>query len=45
VDINDLGILAANYGSNWPPPSSVPEPATLGLLCLGGLALIRRRRS
>jgi len=25
-------------------PGSVPEPATLSLLALGGLAVIRRRR-
>ncbi len=27
-----------------PTTTGVPEPATLGLLCLGGLALVRRRR-
>ena len=44
VGIGDLSIMAANW--NWELPSSgvaVPEPATLSLLCLGGLALIRRR--
>ena len=28
-----------------PTTTGIPEPATLGLLCLGGLALIRRRRT
>ena len=31
-----------NYGSSG---GSVPEPATLSLLALGGLALLRRRVS
>ena len=46
VGIGDLSIMAGNWG--WELPGggvSVPEPATLSLLCLGGLALIRRRRS
>ena len=37
--------------NNWgqgippePPPQAIPEPATLGLLLLGGLALLRRRK-
>ena len=45
VDVGDLGILGANYG--WPAgggAATVPEPATLSLLALGGLAMIRRRR-
>jgi hypothetical protein len=29
----------------WVTASPVPEPATIALLCLGGLALIRRKRS
>jgi len=39
VDVSDLGILAGNYGGG-----PVPEPATLSLLVLGGLALLRRKR-
>ncbi len=38
VNVGDLGILAAHYGEH------LPEPATLGLLVFGGLALLRRRR-
>jgi hypothetical protein len=39
VDGIDFGIWQANYSTIM-----TPEPATLGLLLLGGLALIRRRR-
>jgi probable HAF family extracellular repeat protein len=39
VTFADYQILEANFGK-----SSVPEPATLSLLILGGLALARRRR-
>jgi hypothetical protein len=40
VDVGDLGILAGNWGAS----AGVPEPATLALLSLGALALVRRRR-
>jgi hypothetical protein len=40
VDVGDLGILAGNWGAG----AAVPEPTTLALLSLGGLALIRRRK-
>jgi len=46
VGIGDLSIMAGNWG--WELPGggvAIPEPATLSLLCLGGLAVIRRRRS
>ncbi len=49
VGIDDLNAVlgAWNVGSQ-PPPSAgaaVPEPATIGLLGLGGLTLLRRRHA
>ena len=41
VDVGDLGILGSHYGQG--PTGIVPEPCTLSLLLLGGLALTRRR--
>jgi len=41
VDFNDYLVLEANFNTGV----AAPEPATLGLLTLGGLALIRRRFS
>ena len=43
VNATDLAILAGNFGFAA-PTSPVPEPATMGLLALGGLALLRRRK-
>ncbi len=41
----DFGIWQANYPTNLGGAAmGIPEPATLGLLVLGGLALLRRRR-
>jgi len=45
VSDDDLAILLGNW-TGAPPASApaVPEPATLALLALGGLAVVRRRR-
>ena len=37
IDLQDFGILKANFGNH------LPEPVTLALLLLGGMALLRRR--
>lgn len=43
VNDSDLNFLLSNW--TYPPASSaVPEPATLGLLTVGGLVMVRRRR-
>jgi len=41
VDDDDLSLLLANWTGT---PGAVPEPATMALVALGGLALIRRKR-
>ena len=41
VDDDDLSLLLANWTGT---PGAVPEPATMALIALGGLALIRRKR-
>ncbi len=48
VNDDDLSLLLANWGASYSPApgdQAVPEPATLSLLTLGALALMRRRRS
>ena len=42
VNGTDLSILAGTFGNVATAP--VPEPATMGLFALGGLALLRKRR-
>ena len=45
VSQDDLDMVLADWGGGSPPaPPSVPESATLSLLTLGGLALMRRKR-
>ncbi len=44
IDIHDLSILARNWAPGTTGGSLVPEPATLSLLAVGCVALIRRRR-
>jgi len=44
VDDDDLAVLLGNWTGSPPGGAAVPEPATLALLSLGGLAMLRRRR-
>jgi len=44
VDDDDLAVLLGNWTGPAPGGAAVPEPATLALLGLGGLSVIRRRR-
>jgi len=57
VDLSDLAILAGQWNTtvnsmsfeqavqSFPQLTAVPEPASLGFLSLGALALLRRRRA
>ena len=43
VNDADLSILLANWTGPPPPGASIPEPATLALLTLGALPMLRRK--
>ena len=45
VDWYDLQILQDHYGETSAAGGTIPEPGTLALLALGGLAALRRRRN
>ena len=42
VGQDDLDAVLADWGQGIPPPG-IPEPATVGMLALSGLALLRRK--
>ena len=45
VMLDDASLLILNWGTGLPSaPVVTPEPATLSLLAIGGLAMLRRRR-
>jgi len=44
VGQTDLDYVLAAWGQGTPPEAPVPEPATLSLIGLGALSLLRRRR-
>jgi PEP-CTERM motif-containing protein len=46
VGVDDLNIVLVNWNNGTPPPAgaAIPEPASLALLGLGGVAMLRRRR-
>jgi len=44
VDYADLQILMTALNTGGAPATNTPEPATLGLLAIGAMAVIRRRR-
>jgi PEP-CTERM motif len=44
VGIDDLNVVLGNWNAGTPPSVNVvPEPATLSLIALGGVALLRRK--
>ncbi len=45
VDLDDLAILKAYFGQGPEESPAIPEPATLSLMGLAGLVVLRRRRA
>ncbi len=43
VSFVDLDFLGVNFDNTIVAPAAIPEPASVALLALGGLALVRRR--
>ena len=39
----DYNQVLSNWGAGTPPTETIPEPATLGLLLVGGAVLLRKR--
>ena len=44
VSAGDYASVQANFGNTTPPVEAVPEPATIFLLALGGVAVLRRKK-
>ena len=45
VSAGDYAAVQANFGNTLPPQgAATPEPATVSLLTIGGIALLRRKR-
>ena len=43
IGLDDLDEVLGNWNAGTPPTVAVPEPATIALLSLGGMAMLRRR--
>jgi hypothetical protein len=45
VGVDDLNIVLVNWNNGTPPAggAAIPEPASLALVSMGGLAVLRRR--
>ena len=44
VSADDYASVQANFGSTAAFGATIPEPTTMGLLAMGGLALLKRKR-